>query len=272
MPATDPFSQPRLDKIASRSQATRWETILREKRVFRSYCCNINAAGIMGVAKEPVPVIDIGPNPVCLGEDISWDLTGSYAPGSTINSWSINFGDGNEESGSNIALASGSHTYEEPETYTITVEIAEGGGKSQEVEMALTVVECLEEPGVLGTWTYVGTDGDGVWFIDWLTDPPTWVSRNTGLTDEAKVVRSIVMPPASKHKPHFSHELWIATQGGVYRSNDGGRHWAKQNLPDPSNDEFEDNPPVAVDQIEFHHIVLDPNNQDIVYILASYIP
>lgn len=269
MPTTDPFSQVRLDKISSRSQATRMQVILKEKRTFRAFCCNINAAGIMGVAKEPVPVIDIQPNPICLGESITWDLTGSYAPGSTINSWSIDFGDGNEESGSNIALAAGSHAYEEADTYTITVEIAEGGGKSQEVEYNVTVKECLEDPGVLGTWTYVGTDGDGVWFIDWLTDPPQWVSRNSGLDEASKLVRSIVMPPKSKHKPHFSHELWIATQGGVYRSNDGGRHWAKQNLPDPSNEEFEDNPPTTIDQLDFHHIVFDPNDESIVYILAS---
>lgn len=172
MPNTAPFSNPRLAQVSARQQATRTKVILKEVREFRAYCCNINAAGIMGVAKEPVPIVDIGPSPVCLGEEISWDLTGSYAPGSTINEWEIDFGDGNEESGTNIALASGSHEYEEIGTYEVNITIGEGGGKSQEAAHQIEVVECLEEPGVLGTSSYVSFAGEGVWFIDWLLEPP----------------------------------------------------------------------------------------------------
>lgn len=269
---TAPFSTPRLNQIKARQQATRTKVILKEVRVFSAYCCNINAAGIMGVAKEPVPVVNISPNPVCLGEAITWDLTGSYAPGSTINSWEIDFGDGNSASGSNIALATGSHVYEEEDTYEIEVEISEGGGKDQDVTYQIEVVECLEEPGVLGTSSYVSFEGGGVWYIDWLIDPPVWLPRNTGLTENAKNVRSLVIAPHSKHKPSLGHELWIATLDGVWKSGDGGRHWAKQNLPDPSNIEFEDENPPAVEQLDFHHIVFDPNDDSIVYILASYTP
>lgn len=269
MPNTPPFSTARLAQIAARQQAARTTVVLKEVRTFRAYCCNINASGIMGVAKEPVPVVDIGPNPVCLGEPIEWDLTGSYAPGSTIDSWAINFGDGNEESGSNIATASGSHTYEEAGSYEIEIEITEGGGKSQEVTYQIEVTECLEEPGVLGTASYVSFDGDGVWFIDWLIDPPTWQPRNSGLTEGAKLVRSLVIAPHTKHKPSIGHELWIATADGVWKSGNGGRSWAKQNLPDPSNEEFEDDPAATVEELDFHHIVFDPNDESIVYILAS---
>lgn len=70
----------------------------------------------------------------------------------------------------------------------------------------------------------------------------------------------------------MGHELWIATNDGVWRSNNGGRSWAKQILPDPSNDQFNDNPAVTVEQLIFHHIVFDPNDENIVYILASYVP
>jgi hypothetical protein len=38
----------------------------------------------MGVSVSPSLNISVTPNPVCLGNSIAWDLSGSYAPGSSI--------------------------------------------------------------------------------------------------------------------------------------------------------------------------------------------
>ncbi|MHA2377408.1 MAG: hypothetical protein ACXAB9_14720 [Candidatus Thorarchaeota archaeon] len=63
---------------------------------FRAYCCSIDSDSLMGVSKQPVPVLDISPNPVCLGDAISWDLSNSYAPGSAIVSYAIDMDDGTQ--------------------------------------------------------------------------------------------------------------------------------------------------------------------------------
>ena len=93
MPATPPIPVGIINKLKARSQSVRFAAVFREVREFRAYCCNINSDNIMGVSKQPVVILTITPNPVCLGNAISWDFTGSYAPGSTITNRAIDFGD-----------------------------------------------------------------------------------------------------------------------------------------------------------------------------------
>jgi hypothetical protein len=63
--------------------------------------------------------------------------------------------------------------------------------------------------------------------------------------------------------------VWIATQNGVYKSEDGGVTWAKMNMGDPSNVEFGDSPAATEDELDWHHIVFDPTNDSTVYVLAT---
>jgi PKD repeat protein len=112
----------------------------------------------MGVSKEPVVIISISPNPVCLGNAIAWDFTGSYAPGSTITRRAIDFGD------SNIidpAAVSGNHTYAAAGTYTIIATVEEGTGIEQDIEIEVNVIDC--SGGLLLNWVYVATTGRGIW-------------------------------------------------------------------------------------------------------------
>jgi hypothetical protein len=60
----------------------------------------------------------------------------------------------------------------------------------------------------------------------------------------------------------------IATDDGIYHSENGGRGWAKITLPDPSNDEFADAPAATVDELTFHWIDYDPTDSDIIYVLG----
>lgn len=96
-----------------------------------------------------------------------------------------------------------------------------------------------------------------------------WTARNNGLTGSALNVNYIIIHPATKHLSSENHELFIATDGGVYQSLNGGRSWAKLNLPDPSNTEFSDSPAATVDELVFYWVALDPRVSGTIYVLAA---
>lgn len=83
----------------------------------------------------------------------------------------------------------------------------------------------------------------------------TWTARNTGLTGTELNVKYIHQDPATRHLPSTGHVLYIATNGGCFKSINGGRTWTKLPLPDPSNAEFADSPAATVDELTFHWIV-----------------
>lgn len=135
--------------------------VLREVREFRAYCCNIDSDTLMGVSKEPVVILTITPNPVCLGSAIAWSFVGSYAPGSTITNRRIDLGD------STIidpAAISGTHTYATAGEFTITATITEGGGTTQTVTEEVNVIDCSDT--LLLANIYAGTDGSGVFYFE----------------------------------------------------------------------------------------------------------
>lgn len=255
-----------INKLSARTQAVRWDAWLKEVRVFSAYCCNIDSDGIMGVAKQPVPIVYISPNPVCLGESMDWDLSSSYAPGSTISAWSIDFGDETDDSGASIGSASGTHTYAAAGSYTVTVVITEGLGKTATMTREVNVVDCSTPPQ---RWLYASTDGEGVWFLDLNAGSTTWEERNSGLTGNALYVRSLVMKPGQDHLSDGSHEMWAATLDGVYKTTDSGLHWSKVSMGDPSNNEFLDSPEATEDELDWIHIVFDPIDKDTIYIEAK---
>lgn len=259
--ATLPLPASITDKIAARTQAVRWSATLKEVRTFSAYCCNINSDGIMGVAKQPVAIISLSPNPVCFGESVDWDLTDSYAPGSTVSAWTIDFGDSTSDTGANIATASGSHIYPAVGSYTITVTIEEGTGRTNEVTREVNVVDCSMPPA---RWLYASTDGQGVWFLDLNASATSWEERNSGLTGDALYVNSMVMKPGQDHKPDGSHEIWIATRDGVYKSSNSGKSWGKVSMPDPELS-------IGAEELNWYHVVFDPTDSDTVYIEAGYI-
>lgn len=155
--ATPPLPVAILNRIKARNQSVRWAAILREVREFRAYCCNIDSDNIMNVQKEPVAILTLTPNPVCLGNAMAWDFTGSYAPGSTITSYAINFGDSNTDTG-----ISGSHTYAAAGTFTVTATVTEGTGLTQTVTAEVNVIDCTNT-NLLNN-IYASTDGSGVFY------------------------------------------------------------------------------------------------------------
>jgi len=155
--ATPPLAADTIARIKARNQSVRWTAVLREVREFRAYCCNIDSDNIMGVTKEPVVILTLDPNPICLGNAMSWTFQGSYAPGSAITNRSINFGDSNSDTG-----VSGTHTYAAAGTFTVTATITEGTGLTQTVTEEVNVIDCTDT--LLLTNIYASTDGAGVWY------------------------------------------------------------------------------------------------------------
>ena len=158
---TPPLPAATLAKIEARNQAVRFEAVLREVRQFRAYCCNIDSNYIFGVEKEPVVVCNVAPNPVCLGNSMTADFTGSYAPGSSVTRRAIDWGD------STIVDPAGvteNHTYLAAGSYTITATIEEGGGSEQDIEIEVNVIDCSDL--LLLEYIYAATDGSGVWYLE----------------------------------------------------------------------------------------------------------
>lgn len=94
-----------------------------------------------------------------------------------------------------------------------------------------------------------------------------WVSRNAGLPAAALFVNYIIQNPETRHLDSVNHELWMATNGGVFRTFNGGTQWSKMPLPDPSNTEFFA-APVDVNDLNFLWIDYDLLNKSTLYSLA----
>ncbi len=97
----------------------------------------------------------------------------------------------------------------------------------------------------------------------------TWVARNNGLTGTLLNVNYIVIVPGTRHQPSTGHVVFIATDGGVLKSTNGGRSWSQFTLPDPNNAQFGDSPAATVDELTFHWIAFSPLNLNIFHVLAA---
>jgi hypothetical protein len=111
----------------------------------------------MGVSVPPVAIVQLSPNPVCLGNAMAWDLSGSYAPGSSVSSYAIDFGDSNDDTGQ-----SGNHTYAAAGTYTVTSTIVSAAGLTITTENEVNVIDCTNT--LLMNSIYASTDGSGVYY------------------------------------------------------------------------------------------------------------
>ncbi len=161
MPATPPIPAAIITKIKARSQSVRFVAVLREVRQFRAFCCNIDSDSIMGVSKIPVVVLSLSPNPICLSNDLNWDFAGSYAPGSTVSSRAIDFGDSTVVDPAGV---SGTHTYATVGTFTVTATVREGGGTEQVITEEVNVIDCSDL--LLLSNIYATTDGSGVFYFE----------------------------------------------------------------------------------------------------------
>ena len=88
-------------------------------------------------------------------------------------------------------------------------------------------------------------------------------------TNLSQYVYWIAQNPSTKHLNNTSQELLVATEGGCYRTQNGGRSWEMLPLPDPSNAEFADSPAATVDELSFRWIEYDPLDKLTLYVMAT---
>ncbi len=96
-----------------------------------------------------------------------------------------------------------------------------------------------------------------------------WVARNVGLTGDAKTVHYMIINPATRHLDSTAHDLWIATDKGIYRSFNGGRQWDEISIPQPDSTVFLPKAPSALSELDFRWIDYDLTNELTLYSLAS---
>jgi len=86
-------------------------------------------------AGGPPPVADAGPDQTALvGEELTFDGSGSYARKGSITSYSWDFGDGNSASGIIV-----NHTYSDAGVYTTTLTVTADNGKSDSDTATITI-------------------------------------------------------------------------------------------------------------------------------------
>ncbi len=95
------------------------------------------------------PVADAGPDQmVYVGETILLDGSGSHDPDGSIVSYEWDFGDGDIASGVEV-----SHSYSEPDSYTVTLTVRDNKGKVDTDTCLVTVNEAPPETGTLSVDT-----------------------------------------------------------------------------------------------------------------------
>jgi len=239
--STTPFSD---ELVAKLKQATAWRFESKLGPVFtpRFFCCtDPNSMGIEG-GKEPVAVLDLSPNPCFPGDTVTFDGTDSYDPDGTVTDYAWTFEDGTPATSS---ADTGTVTWATPGEYEVTLIVTDGTGLKSSPARTIQVVN---DPG----GAYFAGTSTGVYFT---TDGgQNWEARNTGLSGDALGVNGLKIDPATQNLDHDAKTLWIATNGGVYASNDGGQNWT-QKSPAVVSNVWSDSPAPTVADLTFRELL-----------------
>lgn len=240
MPTT-PFSP---EFAAKLKQATAWRFSSGLGPVFtpRFFCCtNPNEMGIVE-GKEPVAVLRLSPNPAFPGAAVAFDGTDSYDPDGTVTAYAFTFTGGTPASSTS---GSGTVSWADPGEYEVTLVVTDGTGrKSSPARVKMVVLDPA------GAW-FIGTSS-GVYFT--ADGGQNWTAKNTGLSGDALGVNDLKIDPATQNLDHTKKTLFIATNGGIYVSNDGGGNWVKKNPAEVSNP-FGDDPAPDIDSLAFRALL-----------------
>jgi hypothetical protein len=235
--ATEPFSD---ELVAKLKQATAWRFNTRLGTVFtpRFFCCtDPNEMGVVD-GKQPVAVLEMTPNPSFPGDNVTFDGQDSYDPDGSVASQFFTFEDGTPSSSTS---SNGTVSWAAAGEYEVTLVVTDGTGqKSSPARVIQRVVEPAEA-------FFIGTS-NGVFFTD--DGGQSWVAKNNGLSGDALVVHDLKIDPATQNLGQDAKTLWIATDGGIYVSNDGGGSWAQKNPAGVSN-QWGDSPAPTIDDVAF---------------------
>jgi hypothetical protein len=108
---------------------------------------------------------------------------------------------------------------------------------------------------------YLSTAGSGVYFYDF--NSRSWEHRASGLEGGALFVRAMALNPDHYGTSDDSHELFIATQSGVFMTSNGGRSWSGIALPTPET------PTATFSGMDYYDIVYGNQTTSVVWALTS---
>lgn len=243
--STTPFSAELVAKLQG-ATAWRFESELGPVFTPRFFCCtDPNSMGIEG-GKEPVAVLSLSPNPCFPGDTVTFDGTDSYDPDGTVTGWAWTFEDGTPATSS---ADDGTVTWATPGEYEVTLVVTDGTGVKSSPARTIQIVN---DPG--GAY-FIGTDS-GVWFTE--DGGQNWESRSTGLSGDALAVNDLKIDPATQNLDHDEKTLWIATDGGLYASNDGGQNWTQKN-PATVPNSWSDSPAPTPGDLAFNSLLFVGN-------------
>ncbi|MDX6667097.1 MAG: hypothetical protein QOK04_477 [Solirubrobacteraceae bacterium] len=105
---------------------------------------NIDGACVQrSAARPPSPAFSASPNPVALGQAVSFNATQSSAIDGNITGFSWNFGDGATGAGATPA-----HAYAKLGTYTVTLTVSDDAGASAAATRSVTVMAGAVRPTI----------------------------------------------------------------------------------------------------------------------------
>lgn len=139
--------------------------------------CQVTVTHSVIVTGLPIPVISAAPNPVCVGDPVSFSGSAS-----NIISWQWNFGDGSTNGDQNP-----SHSYDNPGNYNVTLVVINESGCIGSASLPLTVLPGIPADTIAYTPGLTICEGESVT----LTAPPGYAYQwSTGQNTQIIVVNS----------------------------------------------------------------------------------
>ena len=247
--ATPPFGTA---LVAGLKGKTAWKFSTTVGPIFtpRWFCCDDPAALGIADGKTPVAGFTMSPNPAFTNETVNYDgvtPTYSYDPDGSITAYSWTFEGHTPSSGT---AASGTLSYASAGTYTIQLIVTDGTGlKSAPARQELVVQEIT-----LDVWA---ATSNGL-YHGVATSPPTWTSKDTGLSGDDLTTYDVAIDPATQQLADGSKVIWRASAGGIQVSVDGGDNWAEKN-PGTVTNQWSDGTPPTVADLEFKALAFSGN-------------
>ncbi len=174
-------------------------------RVYPSSNCCISG-NTVGVYKDPVPILEVDDQDVCTYESVCVSFSNSFSASSTLQLWSVDWGDGYTSNGAWPPAASVCHPaggYILPGNYVIILTITDLLGATGATAADVYVADCWEPMGWpvgrppdladIGTTDVYAAErwgGEGYYTSDITANPPTWTQDNHGLDLERTIMMS----------------------------------------------------------------------------------
>lgn len=222
---TAPFSSQFVTDLAGET-SWRFEGNLGPVFTPRFFCCDDPNSGVNPDGKEPVAVIELSPNPAFVGETVNYAGTLSYDPDGSVTGYAWTFESHTPSSGT---ASSGTLNYGTAGTYTIQLIVTDGTGiKSLPARDELVVAyPTFDAYTATETGVFYGTASGGT---------TTWTSKNAATGDN-----DVAIDPATQTWAEASKVVWVARDGAVLVSNDGGATYGTQ-TPSSVTNQWSDSP------------------------------